>query len=80
MLLVTSDWPHYHHRLGMLSADLRIHPFDPASSTHLFTDCLLIPLVLRTRLKVFQSPQGIALGWISLQSQPESYAVCAQLP
>jgi hypothetical protein len=32
MLLLTSEWPHYHFRLGILSADLNIPPSAPASS------------------------------------------------
>jgi hypothetical protein len=32
MLLLTSDWPHYHCRLGILFAGLNIHPSAPASS------------------------------------------------
>jgi hypothetical protein len=47
MVLLTSDWPHNHHRLDVLFANLRFHPSGPASScTHstcLYTDflCLL---------------------------------------
>jgi hypothetical protein len=32
MLLLTSDWPHHHCRLGILFADLNIHPSAPACS------------------------------------------------
>jgi hypothetical protein len=47
MLRLTSDWPHYHCCLGILFADLNIHPLAPASScapsAPLYTDflCLL---------------------------------------
>jgi hypothetical protein len=37
MLLLTSDWPHYHCRLGILFADINIHPSAPACSCTLFT-------------------------------------------
>jgi hypothetical protein len=44
-----------------------------------FSVRLLTPLGFRTRLRVSQSTQGLAAGWISLQQQPVSDAVCALL-
>jgi hypothetical protein len=46
MLLLTSDWPHYSCRLGILFADLNIHHSAQASSctpsAPLYTDCLCL--------------------------------------
>jgi hypothetical protein len=46
MLLLTSDWPRYHFRLGILFVGLNIHPSAPASSctpsTPFYTDLLCL--------------------------------------
>jgi hypothetical protein len=49
----------------------------PLISTLTFCAGLLIPLVLRTCLRVSQSPHGIAAGWTSLQPWPVYCVVCA---
>jgi hypothetical protein len=51
----------------------------PLLSSLTFSACLLIPLVSRARLRVTQSPHGLAVGWTSLQPRPVSYVVCALL-
>jgi hypothetical protein len=51
----------------------------PLISTLTFYAGLLIPLVLRTCLRVSQSPHGIAAGWTSLQPWPVYCVVCALL-
>jgi hypothetical protein len=48
----------------------------PLTSTLTFSACLPIPLALRTRLWISQSPHRIAAGWTSLQSQPIFCSVC----
>jgi hypothetical protein len=42
-----------------------------------FSACLLTPLVLWNRFRVYQSPHGLAAGQISLQPRPFFYTVCA---
>jgi hypothetical protein len=82
MLLLTSDWPRYHCCLDVLFTDLGIHPSGLAasslslSSALTFSACLLIPLVMRTCLRVPKSAHRLAAGWISLQPLPVSYVVC----
>jgi hypothetical protein len=86
MLLLTSDWPNYHCRLGILFADLSIHPSAPASSctpsAHLlppftltFSACLLISLDLRIHLRDFQTRSELIASCKCLQSLPVSYVV-----
>jgi hypothetical protein len=68
--LLTSDWPHYHNHLEVLiltidgsTPQLPYPPvFSPLTSTLTFSACALIPLVLRIRLWVSQSPHPIASG------------------
>jgi hypothetical protein len=54
-------------------------PRPPLISTLTSSTCLLIPSILRTRLRVFQSQHGLAVAWTSLQLRRVSYVVCALL-
>jgi hypothetical protein len=53
VLLLTSDWPHYHCRLSILFADLNIHPSALASSCTpsalLYTGCLCLLVGITTQ-------------------------------
>jgi hypothetical protein len=82
-LLLTSDWPHNHHRLVVLRGPTPHvqHPpvRPPLTSTVTFSAYLLTPLVLRTHFQVSPLPHEVAAGWISLQLPLVFYTVCALL-
>jgi hypothetical protein len=68
-LLLTFYWTRYHrHRDGLLllyrSAPQVQHPPVCPSLTYrlTFSACLLTPLVLWNRFRVYQSPHGLAAG------------------
>jgi hypothetical protein len=86
VLLLTSDWPRYHHRLYALFTDVRIHLSGPAHCctpfSQLYADflCLLAnSLGLMTCLQASQPTRGIAVGCIVLQPRPVPYTVCTIL-